>query len=99
MPYRVFFYEDTFYGDGKTKVYVGKPLKSLQGAMNKVNKLDNVQGIINNCNRDEINAIITMIKLKQSEFQYTAARQFAVGDRVSFESRKGNFLEGLISND
>jgi|TARA_S200000501_G_scaffold3100_2_gene2754 hypothetical protein len=64
--------------------------------MNKVNKLDNVQGIINNCNRDEINAIITMIKLKQSEFQYTAARQFAVGDRVSFESRKGNFLEGLI---
>ncbi len=44
MPYRVFFYEDTFYGDGKTKVYVGQPLKSLRGAMNKVNKLDNEYG-------------------------------------------------------
>jgi len=44
MPYRVFFFEDTFYGSGKTKVYVGKPLKSLQGAINKVRKLDNEYG-------------------------------------------------------
>ena len=38
MSYSVFFY------DRGTKIYVGKPLKSLQGAMNKVNKLDNDYG-------------------------------------------------------
>ena len=61
-----------------------------------MNKLDNVQGIINTCNRDEINDIITMIKAKQSEFQYKAAREFAVGDKVSFENRRGSFIEGLV---
>tara|TARA_R100001086_G_scaffold159671_1_gene85637 strand:- start:346 stop:525 length:180 start_codon:yes stop_codon:yes gene_type:complete len=48
MPYRVFFYTDSTgfvsSGIGQTKVYVGQPLKTLKGAMNKVNRLDNDYG-------------------------------------------------------
>tara|TARA_B100001093_G_scaffold367927_1_gene352841 strand:- start:59 stop:220 length:162 start_codon:yes stop_codon:yes gene_type:complete len=44
MPYEVFFYESSPVGNGRTKIYVGKPLKTLRGAMNKVNKLDNDYG-------------------------------------------------------
>jgi hypothetical protein len=48
MSYRVFFYTDStgFVGGGigRTKVYVGQPLKTLRGAMNKVNRLDNEYG-------------------------------------------------------
>ena len=48
MPYNIYFYTDSVGfvsgGVGQEKVYVGKPLKTLGGALRKVKRLDEKYG-------------------------------------------------------
>ena len=48
MPYNIYFYTDSVGfvggGAGQEKVYVGKPLKTLGGALRKVKRLDEKYG-------------------------------------------------------
>lgn len=46
---------------------------------------------------DDLNAIITEVKDLQSRSARKAQRQFSVGDHVTFESRKGAPVTGVVT--
>ena len=45
---------------------------------------------------EELNSIITAIKLRRNQLHFRDAQSFKVGDRVSFNGRHGAVLKGTI---
>jgi hypothetical protein len=56
-----------------------------------------VEAIMNIQDNYELNEVIQAIKLKQTYLQQSAKRQFVAGDKVEFDSRSGQTLQGTIS--
>ena len=45
---------------------------------------------------EDLNSIITAIKLRRNQLHFRDAQSFKVGDRVSFNARHGAVLKGTI---
>ena len=52
---------------------------------------------IRNTNRDELEQIITAVKLQQTFLAKQSARTFTVGDAVQFKGRAGRTVVGTVS--
>lgn len=58
---------------------------------------DDVYHVIMNCNNDELNEIIDMVKTKQRRLREDASRNFIVGDWVKFDAGKRGTITGVIT--
>ena len=62
--------------------------------------MNNVQTAITairNTNRDELNQIIEAVKLQQNFLARNSARQFMIGDAVTFTGRGGRSVVGTVA--
>jgi hypothetical protein len=51
---------------------------------------------IQNCDRAELDQVISAVKLRQTLLARTAARSFVRGDQVKFSSRQGGVMRGEV---
>ena len=58
---------------------------------------DEIYHAIMNCNNDELNDIIDMVKTKQRRLREDASRNFIVGDWVKFDAGKRGTITGVIT--
>ncbi len=52
---------------------------------------------IHQANRDELEQIITAVKLQQTFLAKQSARTFTVGDAVQFKGRQGRTVVGVVT--
>jgi len=63
----------------------------------KMKNFDEIYHAIMNCNNDELNDIIDMVKTKQRRLREDASRNFIVGDWVKFDAGKRGTITGVIT--
>ena len=62
--------------------------------MNK--KIQKIIEDIDSMDSNDLNQIISAIKLRRNRLHFTDAQSFRVGDRVSFAGRHGSTLKGVV---
>ena len=62
----------------------------------KLNKLQKTIEAIQQMDSEDLNSIVTAIKLRRNQLHFRDAQSFKVGDRVSFNGRHGAVLKGTI---
>ena len=60
------------------------------------NRLKKTIDAIQQMDSEELNSVITAIKLRRNQLHFRDAQSFKVGDRVSFNGRHGAVLKGTI---
>ena len=60
------------------------------------NRLKKTIEAIQQMDSEDLNSIVTAIKLRRNQLHFRDAQSFKVGDRVSFNGRHGAVLKGTI---
>ena len=58
--------------------------------------LEIVQSTINQSSLDDLKSISDLIKMRRDQLSQETMRELVVGDKVEFESRKNNKIQGTI---
>ena len=62
----------------------------------KLNKLQKTIEAIQQMDSEDLNSIVTAIKLRRNQLHFRDAQSFKIGDRVSFTGRHNAILKGTI---
>ncbi len=62
----------------------------------KLNKLQKTIEAIQQMDSEDLNSIVTAIKLRRNQLHFRDAQSFKIGDRVSFPGRHNAILKGTI---
>ena len=60
------------------------------------NRLKKTIEAIQQMDSEDLNSIVTAIKLRRNQLHFRDAQSFKVGDRVSFAGRHGSILKGAV---